>query len=192
MYSYIPIVSHVCEYHVWIFLPTYAFVVYLRKLQCCVFFTSFTKCTCYIFCSMILDFTSYKLGINKPCMEKSCRLGSIPAIVSTNHVKFVVFFCLLLSWHFFLWYFFHGIYIWCILYTHTPCLKCWWYVSHVKITWCLCKKVHADRPRLTIFGMVWLTKLSSQSSLNIGVLSGMLHVTVKFLISEFFVPSISL
>lgn len=143
-------------------------------------------------CSMILDFISYKLGINKPCMEKSCRLGSMPTIMSTNHVKFVVFLPVVKLAFFSVIFFPRYIYLMYIIHTHTPCLKCWWYVSHVKITWCLCKKVHADRPRLTIFGMVWLTKLSSQSSLNIGVLSGMLHVTVKFLISEFFVPSISI
>lgn len=192
MYSCIPIVSHVCEYHVWIFLLTYAFVVYLRKLQCCVFFTSFTKCTCYIFA--LWFWTSLRINW-----------------VSTNHVwrnlvdwgaylplcqpimLNLLFFLPVVKLAFFSVIFFpRYIYLMYIIHTHTPCLKCWWYVSHVKITWCLCKKVHADRPRPTIFGMVWLTKLSSQSSLNIGVLSGMLHVTVKFLISEFFVPSISI
>lgn len=43
-------------------------------------------------CSMILDFISYKLGIKKTMHgEILCRLGSIPIIMSTNHVKFVVF-----------------------------------------------------------------------------------------------------
>lgn len=121
-----------CEYHVWIFLLICLCCVSQKASILCLLL-SLDVCLC----SMILDFISYKLGINKPCMVKSCRLRSTPIIMSTNHVKFVVF-CLLLSWHFFLWYFFHGIYLMYII--HTPCLKCWWYVCHVQKTWCLCRK----------------------------------------------------
>lgn len=162
MYSCIP--SFMCVNFTYEFFSSYAFVVYLRKLlnQFCVVFSSVTKCM-----SLLLWFwTSFRINwvSKKPCMEKVlCRLGSIPIIMSTNHVKFVVFLPVV-SWHFFLWYFFHGIYLMYII--HTPCLKCWWYLCHVQVTWCLCKKFMQIKPRLTISGMVWLTKLCFQSSLK--------------------------
>lgn len=90
MYSCIP--SFMCVNFTYEFFSSYAFVVYLRKLlnQFCVFFSSVTKCM-----SLLLWFwTSFRINwvSKKPCMEKVlCRLGSIPIIMSTNHVKFVVF-----------------------------------------------------------------------------------------------------
>lgn len=69
---------------------------------------------------------SYDFGLHfrinwvskKPCMEKVlCRLGSIPIIMSTNHVKFVVFLPVV-KLAFFFCDIFSTVYIWCILYTH--------------------------------------------------------------------------
>lgn len=90
LYSCIP--SFMCVNFTYEFFSSYAFVVYLRKLlnQFCVVFSSVTKCM-----SLLLWFwTSFRINwvSKKPCMEKVlCRLGSIPIIMSTNHVKFVVF-----------------------------------------------------------------------------------------------------
>lgn len=72
----------------------------------------------YVFAPMILDFISYKLGIKKTMHgEILCRLGSIPIIMSTNHVKFVVFLPVVklafFSVIFFPWYIFD------VYYTHT-------------------------------------------------------------------------
>lgn len=125
------------------------------------FFSSVTKCM-----SLLLWFwTSFRINwvSKKPCMEKSCvDWGAYQSLCQPIMLN-LLFFCLLLSWHFFLWYFFHGIYLMYII--HTPCLKCWWYLCHVQVTWCLCKKFMQIKPRLTISAMVWLTKLSFQSSL---------------------------
>lgn len=55
---------------------------------------------CFFLLSLNVCLCSYDFGLHfrinwvskKPCMEKVlCRLGSIPIIMSTNHVKFVVF-----------------------------------------------------------------------------------------------------
>lgn len=161
MYPCIP--SFMCVNFTYEFFSSYAFVVYLRKLlnQFCVFFSSVTKCM-----SLLLWFwTSFRINSvsKKPCMEKSCvDWGAYQSLCQPIMLN-LLFFCLLLSWHFFLWYFFHGIYLMYII--HTPCLKCWWYLCHVQVTWCLCKKFMQIKPRLTISAMVWLTKLSFQSSL---------------------------
>lgn len=116
MYSCIP--SFMCVNFTYEFFFSYAFVVYLRKLlnQFCVFFSSVTKCM-----SLLLWFwTSFRINwvSKKPCMEKVlCRLGSIPIIMSTNHVKFVVFLPVV-KLAFFFCDIFSTVYIWCILYTH--------------------------------------------------------------------------
>lgn len=116
MYSCIP--SFMCVNFTYEFFFSYAFVVYLRKLlnQFCVVFSSVTKCM-----SLLLWFwTSFRINwvSKKPCMEKVlCRLGSIPIIMSTNHVKFVVFLPVV-KLAFFFCDIFSTVYIWCILYTH--------------------------------------------------------------------------
>lgn len=116
MYSCIP--SFMCVNFTYEFFSSYAFVVYLRKLlnQFCVVFSSVTKCM-----SLLLWFWtsfSYKLGIKKTMHgEILCRLGSIPIIMSTNHVKFVVFLPVV-KLAFFFCDIFSTVYIWCILYTH--------------------------------------------------------------------------